>query len=177
MITPTLQLNQFFMKKLNIEWIEAIKKANQMSLTVSYDVSINKDNENFYRLTFSTKLSPKRSKVSKEKLSGYKIASEIVGFFSFPESFSNKDERRIAIRINGCIILYGILRGQIATITGSFPNGKFNLPTVNMIEIIKEIEEKNIAKIKKQETLQSESNKTNKKNIKRKTIANATVKN
>jgi hypothetical protein len=46
------------------------------------------------------------------------------------------------IRVNGGTILYGILRGEIAAFTGSFPGGKFNLPTVNMMEIVKDCEEK-----------------------------------
>jgi len=41
------------------------------------------------------------------------------------------------IRINGCTILYSLLRGQVAMLTGSFPHGKFNIPTVVMHDIIK----------------------------------------
>ena len=105
-----------------------------------------------------------------------KIDSEIVGYFSFSEEFSDEEKRQITIRINGSVILYGILRGQIATFTGSFPNGKFNLPTVNMIEIVNEIEKKNIAKITKHELSQNDSKKTRKRSIKRKKTTTASVK-
>ncbi len=44
------------------------------------------------------------------------------------------------VRFNGCTILYGILRGQLANITGSFPNRKLLLPTVMMEDVVKDIE-------------------------------------
>lgn len=46
---------------------------------------------------------------------------------------------------NGSLILYGLLRGQIAAITGAFPTGKFMLPSVNMQQVIQNSVEKELA--------------------------------
>ncbi|MCK5841034.1 MAG: hypothetical protein KAH31_02615 [Candidatus Sabulitectum sp.] len=65
---------------------------------------------------------------------------EIFGIFSFPSETSLNDMEGI-IRVNGCTILYGLLRGHLASVTGAFPSGPYVLPTVNMLEVVKRIEE------------------------------------
>lgn len=51
------------------------------------------------------------------------------------------------VRINGCTMLYSLLRGQVAMITGSFPDGKFNLPAIVMHDEIMKIEKKKDKKL------------------------------
>ena len=42
--------------------------------------------------------------------------------------------------MNGNAMLYGILRGHIATVTGIFAPGRFMLPTLNIAEMVESIE-------------------------------------
>ena len=69
----------------------------------------------------------------------YSLDCEIVGLFRFPED-STEETMQGLIRLNGCTILYGILRGQLANITGAFPRQKLILPTVMMEEVVNEVE-------------------------------------
>jgi hypothetical protein len=58
-------------------------------------------------------------------------------------SLQNREQ---AIRINGLTILYGALRGLLLPITATFPLGfRYILPAVDMIQIIKAVEEPNTA--------------------------------
>ncbi|MCC5875329.1 MAG: hypothetical protein JJU11_03820 [Candidatus Sumerlaeia bacterium] len=64
------------------------------------------------------------------------IEAKIVGVFSCPEEMEEA-KRFPMVRYNGSLILYGLLRGQVATVTGSFPTGKLTLPSFNMMEVLK----------------------------------------
>ena len=133
-ISP-LQLDEFFLTKLNIKQVGSFTKAEEISgqdyiVKVDYDVSRNVDKKNQFRLDLRVRIS------LPQKSSGFSIDSEILGFFSFPLK-TPEDDMQYLIRINGCTILYSLLRGQVAMLTGSFPHGKFNIPTVVMHDIIK----------------------------------------
>ena len=141
-----LQLHDFYLTKLNIKWIEAEEKIEGFTFTIDYDIARNVDNNNVFKLALKYNICPKLSKISESKCSGYEIESEIVGIFYFPEGFE-EDDIQLIIRDNGCRILYGILRGEIASITGSFPHGKFILPTVNMRKIVIDVEKNRIKEI------------------------------
>ena len=62
----------------------------------------------------------------------------------------DEEQMQALIRINGSAILYGILRGEIAVFTGSFPGGKFVLPAVYMQDVVKDVETKNRARLAKE---------------------------
>ena len=66
---------------------------------------------------------------------GYEVDTIIKGFFSFPGDIK---EPREALEVNGAMILYGILRGLIVSITGSFPKRKLVLPTLDIRSIFQE---------------------------------------
>lgn len=72
---------------------------------------------------------------------GYVISAQIEGQFLFPEGV---DPQKMAwtVRLNGCSILYGVLRGVLSGITGGMKHGQSILPTVNFVEVVKSIEEK-----------------------------------
>lgn len=134
-----LQLEEFFITKLNVEYVEGTQKASEDStvynLTMDYDVARHVDADNLFRLDFKARNKPKRGQT------GLSVSAEISGFFSFPEG-TNEDEMQYLARVNGCSILYSLLRGQIAMISGSFPGGKLNMPAVVMQDQIQKIEEK-----------------------------------
>ena len=134
-----LQLNEFYLTKCNVKWNELGQKSEGITFSIDYDVERNCDNDKMFRLTFRFSLSPKMSTTLEIKCSGYEIETEIVGIFFFPDGFE-EDDMNLIVRDNGCRILYGILRGEIASITGSFQDNKFVLPTVNMRNIVIDVE-------------------------------------
>ncbi len=142
MKTSSLQLEEFLITKLNIEHIEATNKndTEKFNIKLDYDVAMHADNDNLFRLDFRVKIKPKKGD------SGKSIDAELLGFFSFPPN-TELDDMQYLVRINGCTMLYSLLRGQVAMITGSFPDGKFNLPSILMHDKIMQIEKKKEKKL------------------------------
>jgi preprotein translocase subunit SecB len=133
----TLQLEHFYFNKLNIEFCLPQKTSKEApkehKLAIHYDVAVNNNNNNLFRLLFKTTVTP----VSK-KAGGLKIDTEMFGFFSFPENTPSEDMEYL-IRVNGCSILYGILKGQLPLYTASFPE-EFYLPTIIMEDVVEHVE-------------------------------------
>lgn len=119
-----LQLEEFFINKIHIDYHQ--KKENtskvNLSLKIGIDVKpgLKKEKRDIVKISIKITPEPKES---------YEIDSEITGFFSRIKGIPEKDREEI-LRKNGFAILYGIMRGQLALITGTFPEGKLNLPTV-----------------------------------------------
>jgi preprotein translocase subunit SecB len=131
-----LQLDEFFITRLNVEWLSPPKSQQvPTDFQFTYDVARHKTDLEKFRLVFYLHTAPSEGKARY----GYVIDCAIAGLFSFVDRPPEK-EMQTLIRINGCTILYGILRGQIALITGSFLGGKFNLPTVMMQDVVKSVE-------------------------------------
>ncbi|MCK5852284.1 hypothetical protein KAH27_04565 [bacterium] len=135
MKSSPLYLDEFFLTKLNIKHVgsfEMSEETNEQNyiIKIDYDVARRVNQKNMFRLDFRVIIKPPKSS------SGISIDSEMSGFFSFPLK-TPEDDMQYLIRINGCAILYSLLRGQVAMITGSFPNGKVNIPTVVMQNMIK----------------------------------------
>lgn len=131
-----MQLEEFFLTSLKVVW-HAPPKTQEVNtgLRFGYSVGRHKSNKRSFRFEFTVRAEPPDAKTPV----GYEIDSTIIGLFTFVDGVS-EDEMQQLIRINGGTVLYGILRGEIAGITGSFPGGKFNLPMVMMHEIVEQIE-------------------------------------
>ena len=106
------------------------------AVNIGYDVAQNAEAPDHYRLTFRVKV---QEKDVDGRDTGYYVEAHIVGYFSFPASVS-EDDREYLIRVNGGTILYGTLRGHIASLTGLYPAGPLMLPTVMMHDIVMDIE-------------------------------------
>ncbi|MCK5132862.1 MAG: hypothetical protein KAR40_11995 [Candidatus Sabulitectum sp.] len=138
---PAVNLHSFVIMRSNIEMLppdeETLKSAVdgkvqlKYNSSIAYSVAKNQDDEYNYKLTLGVKVVPEGF--------GWSIDVEIVGIFSFPKGTSISDMEGI-VRVNGCTILYGLLRGHLASVTGAFPSGPYVLPTVNMLEVVKRIE-------------------------------------
>lgn len=138
MNSSRLQLNEFFITKLDIEYVQGSEESNdstEYNLSMDYDVSQHVEDEHYFKLEFMVKIKPKRGDA------GLSVIAGITGLFSFPEGVE-ESEMQYLVRVNGCTILYGLLRGQVAMISGSFPCGKVTIPAIVMQDKIKQIEEK-----------------------------------
>ena len=74
-------------------------------------------------------------------LDPYHISMRIEGYFSFsPGTDMPQDQKERLVSLNGSSILMGLARGLVAQATGVSEFGKYLLPPVNFVEILKEIE-------------------------------------
>lgn len=140
-----LHLENFVMRRLNILWHDmgSIQTVS-MTTEISYELFRDPDNDNRYRLDLKVRIFPK-GKVKH----GYEIETLITGIFVVPEldDYTGVD---FSLRVNGATILYGILRGEIATVTGSFPGHKYLLETVNMKQLVTDTENRRARELKRE---------------------------
>lgn len=140
---PACELDDFHFTRLAVRWFPPKESGNlETEYNFDYQVGRHKTEENRYRLAFTV-----TAKSSTPEPVGYLLDSEIVGFFHFPEGTEQK-KMDFLIRVNGCSILYGILRGQVANFTGNFPYKKLVLPSLMMKEVVDGIEQRKALKSK-----------------------------
>ncbi len=136
MLKKLIHLDDFFMTRLSIEWIMESQTIDlpEENPCIDYDIKRNPDNKQQFALVLSLQAySPKKQKCF------LKIDSQIYGIFTFTKK-ATEEEMQHLIRLNGLIILYGLLRGQITTITGSFLGGRFMIPSIYMEYVISRVE-------------------------------------
>ncbi len=133
-------LDDFFLKRLSVESlsVDAGGKQEAVSFGIDYSVFCNTENPRQIRMTLDFFLGPDDDS---EVGCRYRIVAQIDGFFTFPDDIE-EDHFVYLSRVNCATILYGILRGEIANVTGSFPGGKCLLPTVMMQDMVRDIEER-----------------------------------
>lgn len=79
-------------------------------------------------------------------LDAYHISLRIEGYFNFkPETDIPQAQKEKMVRLNGSSILMGLARGLVAQATGVSEFGKYLLPPVNFVEILKEGVEEAVA--------------------------------
>ncbi len=132
-------LNNFFIRQLQVRSIDVLETAAiSMNCTFDYDLFCHDKNDHKICMNLRVKVAP--DQLEETPTCPYEINAEIQGFFTFADDLS-EEQMGYLMRVNSATILYGILRGEIANITGSFPAGKFLLPTVMMQNVVEEIEE------------------------------------
>ena len=138
-MSDILQLERFFTVKMHVEVVspdeppDEGQKLSDHSFNVDYRVYRKPDDPDRYMMSLLLSIEPKTY--------GWKVNAQLDGFFKCPEGLT-PSMREGVVRINGGTILYGLLRGQLSAMTGSFFGGPVILPTVNMMEIVKTKEEK-----------------------------------
>jgi preprotein translocase subunit SecB len=135
MLKSPIELKEFFITKLNVDWVEGKeydKPEGEISLGFDFDAASREGFPNEFKYEFRVIGIPEKG------YEGIKFRAHLDGFFSFPEDMDQK-QMLLLLAINGASILYGILRGQLANITGSFPGGKITLPAVTMEDVIPEV--------------------------------------
>ncbi len=136
----SLQLNNYFVEELSVrgnpvfEPIGADRNAGQISCSVDMAKGVADDDGN-YRIGITVTVRPA---ITRPALDPYEISLRVVGFFSFlpAPDMKSEDKDRMAT-LNGSSILYGLARGLVAQTTGVGEFGKYFLPGVNFVELIK----------------------------------------
>lgn len=136
----SMQLEEFFLTHLDISWRRGNVSEEGLGGQpgIDYEIARNSDDQHIFRLALHVALTPP------EDEGGLSVRCNILGFFSFPEE-TEEDDMQYLARVNGATMLYGILRGQVAMATGSFPSGKANLPPVVMQDILPQIDREKAA--------------------------------
>ncbi len=145
MTEPVLRLEEFGLTDLHVHWEpqEHIEKRAPTRLDIGYAVHHLTSDPTRYRLTMTVR--DHRPSPAGDALA--QINATIVGFFAFPEATKAAD-REQRIRFNGLPMLYGALRGALATACGVLPAGfRYVLPTVNMLDVIKTVESQKAAEL------------------------------
>ncbi len=143
---PVLQLDEFGLTDLRVHWEAPRGETGEVTskFDVGYTCKHLTQDPRQYKLILTVK--DRRSAASGSQIAH--LEATIVGFFSLPQD-TDLAERERRIRVNGLTMLYGALRGTLATVCGVFPpDFRYVLPTVNMLEVIKTVEGKRAKKAK-----------------------------
>ncbi len=149
MTTPVLQLEEFFLTKFHVDFsfppgVTHIE-VKQLQSSFNYETGTHMHEPNFRMLKF---MGIFQELDDKDQHVGHRIEFEMVGFFSFTEA-TPKGKEEILLRINGISLLYGALRGILASTTGVFPGGRFRLPNIMPQEIVADIERRRTPELQK----------------------------
>lgn len=69
---------------------------------------------------------------------------EALGEFATPGAW-DESKKATLVRLNGGMILYGLARGHLSAITGSFPSGAILLPTLDWRAVVEGVEKEKVA--------------------------------
>jgi preprotein translocase subunit SecB len=163
MSAPVIHLEEYYLEKVLIERIHSKEEAAADAITIAFDhdyeIKRNDNDPREFSLTFIVRDNPAMKTPNPQ---AYKLDLRIIGFFRFDEGIEEK-QMQYLIRYNGCAILYGILRGMLATMTGAFPEGAIRMPTIMVDEIVKKVEAQNTPKALKKKATKKAAKKAVKK--------------
>ena len=137
---PTLLLDAYFLTRLQVDYAFPVGSptVTVASVVSNFDYEVMNHRDEPRRRMLRLKVQFQETDEKEQKV-GYHIECEMVGFFSFTDS-TPQGKEEITIRVNGFNLLYGTLRGIMATTTAAFPGGRFNVPSVMPNEIVADIE-------------------------------------
>jgi preprotein translocase subunit SecB len=129
-----LNFEEYFVEEIYVKAKPKFEKKgrNEGEIAISFDIK-RKDMELRFMIPMEIKLNHSK----KDSFNApYQVILKITGFFSFPKGTDEETIHKM-IGLNGLSILYGVARGVIAQATANCPHGKFILPSVNFIELMK----------------------------------------
>ena len=134
-----IQLNHYVIDGISVmpnpKYVESVaKRAGNVSAAIR--ISPHKEDEKKYKLTLEIQVKPVPRK--EKEFFPYMVAIGGTAFFTF-ENPCPREEADKALRLNGASILYGLLRAQVAQVTAQSVHGQFLLPTLNFVEMSKEV--------------------------------------
>lgn len=103
------------------------------TIDLDFDISRNADKPLDFMISMRVDVNPREEDFKK---CDYRIHLKLTGFFSFVDG-TTEDRIGSLIATNGLSMLYGVARGFVGNATATSWHGKFVLPSLNLIEIIK----------------------------------------
>lgn len=131
-----LEIDEYFVDEFSLEVnpVCAFKEEYDSDFDVDFSIARSSDGKPKFEVKLFLEVNKKDEIFSKAP---YRIDLQVTGYFHFDEG---TDENKIKTMItpNGLAILYGIARNLVSQMTGVGRYGRFLLPSVNFIEIIKD---------------------------------------
>ncbi|MBI1783792.1 hypothetical protein HYR69_01490 [Candidatus Sumerlaeota bacterium] len=111
-----LQLEDFALARLHVDWnpVEAPSKAVEQNISITCKIAQSEARPGLFML----KLELQINSIASQPKPPYEVAAHIMGSFFVPGE-AGKGEMARRVVLSGGAILLGILRGEIAAITGS----------------------------------------------------------
>jgi len=142
-----LNINDYIVEELTVKGNDAYRKTAK-EVQVQVDIAFNakrKGKEPLFMITLIIELNKSKQAFANN---AYYVYLKINGFFGFPKETDEETMQKM-ISLNGLVMLYGIARGVVAQVTANGAHGKFVLPAVNFVELVKNSRTKSEAKMKK----------------------------
>lgn len=133
-----IQLNHFKVEHLEIHCpVMGGGEGDQDSgMSIDYEVYENEEHKEASLLQLSIKYT---GEVREGVRRTPDVAIQVVGVFRLPGE-AGENTREHMVRVNGGMILYGMVRGHLAALTGLLSCGSHILPTVDWLEVVKDVE-------------------------------------
>jgi len=131
-----LNLNDYFIDEFAFAANREREAGSTTSGAIDIDFNINRSSENPLDFMITQVIDINRRDEDFEQ-GDYRIHLKLSGFFSFAEGTSEEMINGM-IAHNGLSILYGVARGSVADATATSWHGKFVLPAVNFIELVRQ---------------------------------------
>lgn len=130
-----LNINEYFVDNVIVQTNNKFKRTDTGTCRINVDYHIKRNNDN--PLDFMISMLIELNKNDDDfDLAEYRILLNLTGFYSFTEGAEEPTINNM-IAPSGLSILYGVARGVVSQLTGNCRYGKFILPTLNFMEIIK----------------------------------------
>ena len=146
-----LNINDYVVEELTVRGnadYKKTEKAHEGQIDIAFNAK-RKDKEPLFMITMLIELNKSKQDFANN---AYYVFIKINGFFGFPKDTGEETMQKM-ISLNGLVMLYGMARGVVAQATANGAHGKFILPAVNFIELIKkssmsksELKRKKVAK-------------------------------
>ena len=136
-VIAQLQLRDYFLLLLNVEANPAFVRKEGEPIPSNMGVNFNffrKGKEAKFKIELDVVVNPNDEDFKKSE---YRIRIKMESYLEFDFSVSEKDISSLLIP-NGLAMTYSIARGIVGQATGTSLHGKFLLPAVNFIELIKQ---------------------------------------
>lgn len=130
-----LNIKEYFVDEISIRTNSEFQKKDLVSgsVKVDFDIMRNDSNPLEFMIPLTIILNKEEADFCEAK---YAIQLKLTGFFVF-EVGTNEETINRMIGPNGLSILYGVARGIVAQTTANCWHGKYILPSLNFIEILK----------------------------------------
>lgn len=134
-ISP-LQLREYFIESLHLDanpdYHAVAGTTYESKLGVDFDFKRNEDAP-IFRVDLDVRINPTDESYARAP---YRIRIKTQTILEFDESFPEADIPKL-LGPNGLAMAYSIARGILGQATGTALHGKFILPTVNFVELLK----------------------------------------
>lgn len=134
-----IALEHLGLKSLHVDWYrpEEPGKDFRSDLEIGYNIDIEDSVVARVSMIFKD-----HRKQQEDNIPLFTLEAEMVGFFRTAPDCPPEARQKL-LKLNGVHTLYGALRGMLLSMSGCFPPGfRYTLPTVNLQEVVKEVEAK-----------------------------------